>query len=153
MGLNMDIKSAEDRSRNMSHIRSRDTSAEVYVRKLLFGRGFRYRIAPRELPGKPDLWFPGKRAAVFIHGCFWHRHEGCTLAYMPKSHVEFWRKKFADNVARDKFVCQQLSKQGIRRLVVWECTVRKMRKDSDLERSVTEKMISFLMGDLDYEEI
>ena len=149
----MDIKSAEDRSRNMSHIRSRDTSAEVYVRKLLFSRGFRYRIAPKEIPGKPDLWFPGKQAAVFIHGCFWHRHEGCTLAYMPKSRVEFWQKKFDANVARDRVVRQQLSERGIRFLVVWECTVRKMRKDPDLEKSVVDEMVRFLTGDTVFEEI
>lgn len=143
----MDIKSAEDRSLNMSHIRSRDTAVEVYIRKLLYGKGFRYRIAPKEIPGKPDIWFPGKRVAIFIHGCFWHRHAGCRLAYMPKSRVEFWQKKFDANVIRDQEVKRLLDEQGIRYLVIWECKIRKMRKDPVFEAEVTDEMVRFLMSD------
>ena len=149
----MDIKSAEARSRNMSHIRSRDTAAEVYVRHLLFSRGLRYRITPNDIPGKPDLWFPGKKAAAFVHGCFWHRHEGCKLAYMPKSSVDFWEKKFRSNVARDAEVKHLLSDQGIRCLVIWECTIRKMKKDEAFEEQMADEMVRFLMSDTAFEEM
>ena len=137
----------------MSHIRSRDTSAEVYVRHLLFARGYRYRIASKEVPGKPDLWFPGKRAAIFVHGCFWHRHPECKLAYMPKSRVEFWQKKFDANVARDLEVKSILSEHGIRCMVIWECTVRKMKKDPELQDRVVNEMVRFLESDMVFEEL
>ena len=137
----------------MSHIRGRDTSVEVYVRHLLFARGYRYRIAPKEVPGKPDLWLPGKRVAIFIHGCFWHRHVGCKLAYMPKSRVDFWQKKFDANMTRDREIKRTLSEQGIRYLIIWECTVRKMRKDLDLQKQIVDEMVHFLDSDLVYEEI
>ena len=137
----------------MSHIRSRDTSTEVYIRKLLFSRGCRYRVTPKDIPGKPDLWFPGKKVAVFIHGCFWHRHEGCRLAYMPKSSVDFWQKKFDANVARDRIVKQQLQDRGIRILIIWECTVRGMRKEPDLESAMADRITDFLSGESSFEEL
>ena len=149
----MDIKSAEDRSRNMSHIRSRDTSAEVYIRHLLYRKGYRYRIAPKEIPGKPDLWFSGKKTAIFIHGCFWHRHAGCKLAYMPKSRVEFWQKKFDANMARDQEVHRQLIERNIRCLIVWECTIRKMRRDPETERSILGDIARFLEESKDFMEL
>ena len=151
--MNMDIKTKEERSRNMSRIRSRDTSAEVYIRHLLFARGYRYRIAPKEITGKPDLWFPGKRVAIFVHGCFWHRHQGCRMAYMPKSRVEFWQKKFDANVARDRKVKELLAEQGIRWLVIWECTIRKMQKDPSFESRIVDESVRFLMSDSISEEL
>jgi len=126
----MDIKSKEARSLNMSKIRNKDTKPEVYLRKLLFSKGDRYRIAEKSVPGHPDIFLRKYNTAIFVHGCFWHRHEGCKYAYVPKSRVEFWQKKFDDNVRRDAVVRQELQKRGIKCLIIWECTIRKMMKDS-----------------------
>ena len=89
-----DIVSPERRSKNMSAIRSKDTKPEIYLRKLLFAEGYRYRIAEKSIPGHPDMFLRKYNTAIFVHGCFWHRHQGCKYAYMPKSRVEFWQKKF-----------------------------------------------------------
>lgn len=137
----MDIVTPEQRSRNMSAIRSRDTKPEVYLRKLLFSRGFRYRKNDRAVFGTPDIWLPKYRTAVFVHGCFWHRHEGCRLAYTPGTRTEFWQKKFDDNVRRDRLVRETLEQQGIRCVVVWECTIRKMQKDATTESAELERLI------------
>ena len=99
-----DIVSVEQRSRNMAAIRSRDTKPEVYLRKLLFVKGYRYRIADKTVPGHPDIFLRKYNTAIFVHGCFWHRHQNCKYAYTPKSRVEFWQKKFDDNVKRDEIV-------------------------------------------------
>ena len=126
-----DIKTTTERSRNMAAIRGRDTKPEVFIRKQLFQRGYRYRIAPGTIPGHPDLYMPKYNLAIFIHGCFWHRHEGCKYAYTPKSRQEFWLKKFADNIRRDKEVQRLLKEKGIRLLVVWECAIRKANRTDD----------------------
>ena len=89
-----DIKSPEERSRNMRAIRSKDTKPEVYLRKLLFAQGLRYRKNVSQIPGHPDMYLAKYRTGIFVHGRFWHRHEGCKYAYMPKSRTEFWQKKF-----------------------------------------------------------
>ena len=89
-----DIKSPIERSRNMAAIHGQNTKPEMYLRKLLFAHGFRYRKNYKELPGHPDIYLPKYRTAIFVHGCFWHRHKGCKHAYMPKSNVEFWEKSF-----------------------------------------------------------
>ena len=115
-----DIKSPEERSRNMAKIRSRDTKPEDYVRKLLFGQGYRYRKNVSGIPGHPDAWLPKYNTALFVHGCFWHRHAGCRYAYTPKSRVDFWTDKFRKNTARDAAVREQLAAGGIRVLVIWE---------------------------------
>ena len=118
-----DIKSPQERSRNMAKIRSRDTKPEDYVRKLLFGQGYRYRKNVGGIPGHPDAWLPKYNTALFVHGCFWHRHAGCRYAYTPKSRVDFWADKFQKNIARDSAVRKQLADGKIRVLVIWECTV------------------------------
>ena len=125
-----DIFSPEERSRNMAAIRSRDTKPEVYLRKLLFARGYRYRIADKNIPGHPDIFLRKYNTAIFIHGCFWHRHTGCKYAYTPKSRIEFWQKKFDDNVRRDAVVAEELQKQGIKQVVIWECTIKQMMRES-----------------------
>lgn len=89
-----DIKSAEDRSRNMAAIKSKNTSPELFLRHLLHTHGYRYRLYASHIPGHPDIWMKKYNVAMFIHGCFWHRHEGCKYAYMPKSRLEFWTTKF-----------------------------------------------------------
>lgn len=109
-----DIISPEKRSRNMSAIRSKNTKPEVYLRKLLFAQGYRYRIADKSVPGHPDIFLRKYNTAIFVNGCFWHRHSGCKYAYMPKSRMEFWQKKFDDNVQRDTIVKAELLKRGIK---------------------------------------
>lgn len=139
-----DIVSPERRSRNMSAIHSKDTKPEIYLRKLLFSEGYRYRIAEKSIPGHPDIFLRKYNTAVFVHGCFWHRHQGCKYAYTPKSRVEFWQKKFDDNVRRDTVVRNELQANRIKSLVVWECTIKQMMKRDDTERQVIQRCIEFL---------
>ena len=141
-----DIKSPEERSRNMRAIHSRDTKPELYLRKLLFAEGLRYRKNVQKLSGCPDMYFSRYHTAVFVHGCFWHRHEGCRYAYMPKSRVEFWQKKFETNIRRDEIVRDELAAKGIRRLIVWECTIRCMKKDKRKEKEMVDAILSFIKG-------
>lgn len=121
----VDIVSPEVRSRMMRGIRGKDTKPEVLLRKLLFASGFRFRLRPKDLPGKPDLLLPKWNAAIFVHGCFWHRHEGCSLTATPDSRTEFWRRKFEGNVERDTRNRDQLLVAGWRVATVWECGLRK----------------------------
>lgn len=118
-----DILSPSDRSRLMSRIRGRDTGLEVRIRKTLYHLGFRYRLGRRDLPGKPDLVLVRYRAAIFIHGCFWHGHD-CDLFRVPKTRPAFWKKKIEGNRARDRSVALRLSAMNWRQCVVWECSVR-----------------------------
>ncbi|MGB6145425.1 MAG: very short patch repair endonuclease [Rhodanobacter sp.] len=122
-----DIVDRATRSRMMSGIRGRDTKPEVIVRKYLHAQGLRYRIAPKNLPGKPDIVLPKYRTVVFVHGCFWHRHRGCKYAATPSSNIEFWSRKFAINVERDKEVRRILRKAGWQVLVVWGCQLESAR--------------------------
>jgi DNA mismatch endonuclease, patch repair protein len=108
----------------MSGIRGRDTGPELAVRRAAHRLGYRFRLHRRDLPGTPDLTFPRLAKVLFVHGCFWHRHEGCRLAYEPKSNGEFWRRKFAGNVARDTRTAAELRDRGWEVLTVWECEVR-----------------------------
>jgi len=142
-----DTVSPDKRSRNMSAIRSKNTKPEVYLRKLLFAQGYRYRIADKSVPGRPDIFLRKYNAAIFVNGCFWHRHPGCKYAYMPGSRVEFWRKKFDDNVRRDALVKDELLERGVRSLIVWECTIRQMMKDVEFERRIIEKCVRFISSD------
>lgn len=127
----MDIIDREARSRLMGRIRGKDTKPEMMVRRIAHRLGFRFRLHRRDLPGNPDLVFPGRRKVVFVHGCYWHRHPGCRQAYEPKSNVEFWTEKFAANVTRDEKALADLSEQGWDTLIIWECEA----KDSDLVAS------------------
>lgn len=120
----MDVVSAAERSVLMAGIRNRDTGPELTVRRVAHRLGYRFRIHRRDLPGTPDLVFPGRRKVVFVHGCFWHRHTNCRLAYEPKSNVEFWQEKFRANVARDQRVSSALQAEGWSNLTIWECEVR-----------------------------
>ena len=120
--------SKELRSANMRAVRSRDTMPEIRVRQIAHGLGYRFRLHRRELPGKPDLAFPGRRKAIFVHGCFWHQHKGCKRATVPQSNVGFWRPKLARNVARDTKQLAALKKSEWRVLVVWECETKDTRR-------------------------
>ena len=142
-----DIKSPEERSRNMAKIRSRDTKPEDYVRKLLFAQGYRYRKNVSGIPGHPNAWLPKYNTALFVHGCFWHRHAGCRYAYTPKSRVDFWTDKFRKNTARDAAVREQLAAGRIRVLVIWECTVKKMMKSEEERERVLDRIVQFLASD------
>ena len=113
------------RSAQMALIRSRDTKPEMRVRKALHAAGLRYRLHDRGLPGAPDLVFPGRRLALFVHGCFWHQHPGCAAARMPKSRLEFWQPKLAGNIERDARVLSNLEFLGWTVMIIWECETRK----------------------------
>lgn len=139
-----DIVSPEKRSRNMSAIRSKNTKPEVYLRKLLFAQGYRYRIADKSVPGHPDIFLRKYNTVIFVNGCFWHRHLGCKYAYTPKSRVEFWQKKFDDNVRRDSAVKAELLEHGIKLLTVWECAIRRMQRDKIEEERALAKIIFFI---------
>lgn len=127
-----DSLSKEKRSWNMSRIRGRDTGIEILVRKYLFSKGFRYRKNVATLPGKPDVVLQKYKTVIFIHGCYWHRHQGCKYAYSPKSNVEFWEKKFSENVANDEKVRIQLENDGWTVITLWECDLKR-RFDSTME--------------------
>ena len=120
----MDIVSPTTRSRMMSRIRGRNTAPELIVRKTAYGLGYRYRLNRPDLPGSPDLVFSRYNTAIFVHGCFWHRHEKCKYCYTPKSNIEFWMKKFDNNVARDNRVKGELERMGWRVAIIWECETK-----------------------------
>lgn len=140
----MDIKSPEARSRNMSAIRSRNTKPEIYLRKQLFARGYRYGLNSKSVPGHPDIYMKKYNTAIFVNGCFWHRHEGCKYAYMPKSKIDFWKTKFEKNKHRDIEVQKQLNEKSVRYIVVWECTIRHMYKDKEYCENVLNIIENFL---------
>jgi len=120
----VDTLTKSQRSRVMSKIRGKDTKPELAVRSLLHRMGYRFRLHRRDLPGSPDIVLPRYRAVVFVHGCFWHRHEGCSKAYNVKTDPEDrWRKKFEQNVERDRRVRAELRKLGWKVIVVWECRI------------------------------
>lgn len=142
-----DIVSKEQRSKNMSAIRSKNTMPEVYLRKLLFAEGYRYRIAEKSVPGHPDIFLRRYNTAIFVHGCFWHRHQGCKYAYTPKTRVDFWRKKFDDNIRRDTTVNDELRKQNIKCLIVWECTINQMQNNHSMKSRIMAGIREFLISD------
>ena len=139
-----DIVSPERRSKNMSAIRSKNTKPEIYLRKLLFAKGYRYRIAEKSVPGHPDMFLRKHNTAIFVHGCFWHRHPECRYAYTPKSRIEFWQKKFNDNIRRDVVVRTELQERNIKCLIVWECTIKQMMKTPKLETRIIQQCIDFM---------
>lgn len=147
-----DIKTKEERSRNMSAIHSKDTDPEVYFRKLLFAKGIRYRKNVSYIPGHPDLYLKKYNTAIFVNGCFWHRHTGCKFAYMPKSRLDFWENKFVKNRTRDENVRKALANAGIRQLVIWECTIKKMKKNLNLREDIIEAVVRFLDNGASYME-
>ncbi|MBZ9995784.1 very short patch repair endonuclease [Mesorhizobium sp. BH1-1-4] len=122
----MDTLSTTERSERMARIHGRDTKPEMVVRRLLHGMGYRYRLHRGDLPGKPDIVFGKRKKAIFIHGCFWHRHDdpACRLARLPKSRLDFWKPKLSANAERDALKQDALKRLGWNVLVVWECELR-----------------------------
>lgn len=149
----MDIKSREERSKNMAAIRSRNTKPELYLRRLLFSRGYRYRLCSKSVSGHPDLYLKRYNTAIFVHGCFWHRHKECKFAYTPKSRAEFWQKKFETNQKRDDIVREELRDGEIKCLIVWECTIKQMEKNAEIQSFYLEKIENFLQSKILYEEM
>lgn len=127
------------RSALMGRVRQRGTTPEMKVRHAAHVLGYRFRLHRRDLPGTPDLVFPRHRKAIFVHGCFWHRHPACSRTTMPKTRTSYWRTKFADNVARDSRVLTQLRGAGWEVLVVWEC-------ETFDEEELSERVQAFLGG-------
>lgn len=132
------------RSANMAAIKAKHTGPEVSVRKALHAKGFRFRLHRSDLPGRPDVVLPKYRVALFVHGCFWHRHQGCADASIPKSNTEFWLTKLNGNVSRDKRNREELIALGWRVYVVWECELKnkKMKWLSDFQKFVTKDDLS-----------
>ena len=120
----MDKLSPEHRSWNMSRIRGGDTRPELVVRSLLHRMGYRFRLHRKDLPGRPDIVLPSRRTVVLVHGCYWHRHPGCPLAYTPKSNRQFWEAKFSENVTRDKRQYAELRDLAWNTIIVWECETK-----------------------------
>jgi DNA mismatch endonuclease, patch repair protein len=133
----------------MSGIRGKGTVPEGLVRKALTGLDYRYRLHRRDLPGSPDVVMPGKRIAIFVHGCFWHMHQGCPFAKMPSTRPDFWRKKLQGNAARDQATLAKLESTGWRTLWVWECALRDPQTLGALPRSLK----SWIEGDEPFGEI
>lgn len=119
----MDRLSKEHRSWNMGRIRSTNTTPEIRVRSILHRLGYRFRLHCKVLPGRPDIVLPKWRHAIFVHGCFWHRHEKCKLCYTPKSRTEFWTAKFEGTVRRDQAAENALRGMGWQVTIVWECEI------------------------------
>lgn len=119
-----DVLTRPQRTYCMSRIQGKNTKPEIAVRRYLHGQGFRFRLHRKDLPGKPDLVLPRYRLVIFVHGCFWHRHQGCFYATSPATRKEFWRNKLDGNVKRDHRQQKALIEQGWRVLVIWECGIR-----------------------------
>ncbi len=119
-----DSLTAERRSWNMGRIRGKNTKPEMIVRSMLHRMGYRFRVHRGDLPGKPDIVLPKHRTAVFVHGCFWHRHPGCKYAYLPKTRTAFWRAKFEANEKRDTDAIKRLASLGWQVVVLWECEIK-----------------------------
>ena len=135
-----DTLTPDARAERMSRVRGRDTGPEMMVRRMLHGMGYRYRLHAKELPGRPDIVFRGRRIAIFVHGCFWHRHPdpNCKLARLPKSRLDFWLPKLEGNRARDLVNVEKLEAAGWRVLLVWECELgNKEQLRNTLRRFIT----------------
>ena len=128
-----DIVSKKKRSEMMSGIKGKDTNPEIATRKMMYKMGLRYRLHRKDLPGKPDIVLGTIKLAIFVHGCFWHRHNQCKYSYSPKTRVNFWEKKFKDNVKRDMNNRHALEELGWKSAVIWECQTK---DPDDLKKNI-----------------
>ncbi len=133
-------KVSEQRSRNMSAIKSKNTKPEIAVRKLLHSMGYRFRLHRKDLPGSPDIVLPKYKTVIFVHGCFWHRHENCKYASTPKTRKEFWENKFNSNKKRDQKIQKEIIDLGWKFIIIWECEARNIQP---LEEKLKGYLISF----------
>lgn len=138
----VDLVDSKTRSLWMSNIKSADTEPELIVRRVLHGLNLRYRLGAKIGKIKPDVVLRKKRIAVFVHGCYWHKHKGCKLAYADRTYTEFWISKFKKNIERDKNVQQILISQGWRICIVWECTTRNSKELTKLANAIKNWMES-----------
>ena len=146
----MDVVGKEKRSQMMSNIKGKDTKPEIFVRKALHKRGFRYKLHDKQLPGKPDLVFPKYRAVIQVQGCFWHRHD-CHLFKWPSTRKEFWREKIEGNVVRDHANLEKLRAAGWKAMIIWECALKgKTKLNSEM---IIENIEKWLISDLNCDSI
>jgi len=137
-----DVHSKETRSYNMSRIKGKDTKPEMLVRKFLFSQGFRYRLHDKKLPGKPDIVLPRYKTVIFIHGCFWHGHEGCKYYVVPKTRTEWWLDKISGNKAKDADSIRKLEQLGWKVIIVWECELKPGKVDKLLQNLLKEFIVN-----------
>ena len=130
----------------MARVKNKNTQPEVYLRKLLWHRGFRYRLNYKSLPGSPDIYIPKHKVAIFVNGCFWHMHENCRYASIPKNNHDFWKSKLEGNVQRDKQNYIKLESMGINVIVVWGCEIKQMMKDKMIEKEKTDNLANHILS-------
>ena len=138
----MDNKTKKERSLNMSHIHSKNTKIEIEVRKYLFSKGLRYRLHDKKVKGHPDIIFPKYKTVIFVNGCFWHGHIGCKLASIPKTNIEFWKKKIDTNTNRDKVVQEELRNNGWNVIVIWQCQLSTKEKREKVLENLYNQIIN-----------
>ncbi len=130
----MDVHEPEVRSYNMSQIKGKDTRPEMVVRKFLFSKGFRYRLHVKTLPGKPDIVLPKYKTVIFVHGCFWHGHEGCKYFVIPKTRTDWWLNKINNNKRNDEKAIALLKKDHWKIITLWECKLKPYSRESTLNK-------------------
>lgn len=148
-----DTLTKEQRSQNMAAIKSRRTKPEMFLRHELFVKGYRYRVNVNYIPGHPDMFLRKYNLAIFVNGCFWHRHQDCRYSYMPKSNQVFWMKKFAANTLRDKKVRYELEQKGIRQMIIWECFLNRIKSDELLKAEGVSRIEELISSSETYMEI
>jgi DNA mismatch endonuclease (patch repair protein) len=134
----VDVHTRETRSFNMSRIKGKDTKPEMLVRQFLFSKGFRYKLHDKALPGKPDLVLPKYKTVIFVHGCFWHGHVGCKYFVVPKTRIEWWVKKINTNKNNDMINLQKLKDEGWKTINVFECALKKGKREVTLQNLLNE---------------
>ena len=141
-----DVHSKEIRSYNMSRIRGKNTKPEILIRKSLFSKGFRYNLHSKNLPGKPDIVLPKYKTVIFVHGCFWHGHEGCQYYVIPKTRTEFWLNKINTNIQNDMKNLISLRNMGWNVITIWECETKKKNNIKVLIDQIEKELYNNLMS-------